>query len=110
LFAGGELGVENVDGVRGDLRDVDVVERSQVAGDDPSVLLERVRRPTTLLHGDQLRGQLAEGLRRRNLIGICQLDGPAVALRLGVPLPCGPNDTRAVTLLASERVPAEIGT
>jgi hypothetical protein len=65
--AGGELGVENVEGVRGDLRDVDVVERSQVAGDDPSVLLERVGRPAPFLHGDPLCGQVAErpsGMRR----------------------------------------------
>jgi hypothetical protein len=42
LFAGGELGVENVDGVRGDLRDVDVVEPSHVVA--ARIVIVHVRR------------------------------------------------------------------
>ena len=62
--AGGELGVEDVECVGGDLGDVDVVEGSQVAGDDPAALLERVRRPPALLDRDPLGGEVAEGAPR----------------------------------------------
>jgi hypothetical protein len=43
------------------LGDVDVVERRQVAGDDPAVLLERDGRPAPLLHGHPLFGKVTEG-------------------------------------------------
>lgn len=62
--AGGELGVEDVECVGGDLGDVDVVEGSQVAGDDLAALLERVRRPPALLDRDPLGGEVAEGAAR----------------------------------------------
>jgi hypothetical protein len=99
----GELGVEDVEGVSGDLGDVDAVERRQVPGDDPAVFLERVWRPAPFLHGDPLRGEVAQGSRGRRLIAVGQLDRPAVALCLGVSLPSGPHDTRAVALHASQR-------
>ena len=97
-------------GARGDLGDVDAVERRQVAGDDPAVLLERVRRPAPFLHGDPLRGEVAEGSSGRRRIAVGQLDRQRSPLRLGVPLPSGPHDTRAVALLSSKRIPAEIRT
>jgi hypothetical protein len=106
----GELSVKNIEGVGRDLRNVDVEERRQVAGHDAAVLLERVRRPAPFLRGDPLRCEVAEGSSRRRLIAVGQLDCPAVALRLGVPLPGGPHDTGAVALLSGQRISAEIGT
>jgi hypothetical protein len=88
--AGGELGVEDVERVGGDLGDVDVVERPQVAGDDPAVLLERVRRPAPLLDRDPLCAEVPERARRADHVTVGELDRPAVALRL----PCRERHVR----------------
>jgi hypothetical protein len=84
----GELGVVNVEGVRRDLRNVDVVQRPQIAGDDPAVLLKRVRRPATLLHRDPLLSQVAEGPVRMRSVLLAEFDLPGVRLVPCVPLPC----------------------
>ena len=84
----GELGVENVESVGGDPRDVDVVQRPQIAGDDPAVLLERVGRPAPLLHRNPLLGQVAERPPRMRRLQFAKLDFPGVRLVLCVALPC----------------------
>jgi hypothetical protein len=83
-----QLGVENVEGVGRDLRNVDVVQRPQIAGDDSAVLLERVGSPATLLHGDPLLGQVAEGPARMRSVLPAEFDLPGVRLVSCIPLPC----------------------
>jgi hypothetical protein len=108
--AGAQLRVEDVEGVGGDLRNVDVVQRTQVAGDNPPVLLQSVGRPAPLLYVKPLRSQVAERASARDRIAVSQLDGPAVALRLGGSLARGLDDTRGVLLLAGQRVPTKVRT
>jgi hypothetical protein len=84
----GELGVENVEGVGRDLRNVDVVQRPQIAGDDPAVLLERVGWPPALLQGDQLCSEVSEGPTRMRSVLLSEFDLPGVRLVPRVPLPC----------------------
>ena len=84
----GELGVVNVEGVPRDLRNVDIMQRPQIAGDDPAVLLERVGWPATLLHGDPLLGQVAECPTRMRSVLLAEFDLPGVRLVSCVPLPC----------------------
>jgi hypothetical protein len=64
-----------------DLRNVDLVQRRPVAGDDPAVLLERVWRPPSLLHGHPLLGEVAEGPARMMRLLLAQLDFHALAWR-----------------------------
>jgi len=76
-------------GVGRDLRNVDVVvQRPQIAGDDPAVLLESVGWPATLLHGDPLLGQVAEGPARMRSVLLAEFDLPGVRLVPRLPLPC----------------------
>jgi hypothetical protein len=78
-----------VEGVGRDLCDVDVVQRPQIAGDDPAVLLERVGRPASFLHGHPLLGEVAEGPARMRRFLLEQLDFPRARLALGFALPRG---------------------
>jgi hypothetical protein len=84
--AGAQLRVEDVEGVGGDLRNVDVVQRTQVAGDNPPVLLQGVGRPAPLLYVKPLRSQVAERASARDRIAVSQLDGPAVAFAASSPI------------------------
>jgi hypothetical protein len=83
--AGGELGVEDVEGVGGDLGHVDIAERSQIAGDDAAVLLERVQWPAALLDRDPLGGEVAEGTPGVGGVLRTEVHFPSVGLMLGLP-------------------------
>lgn len=85
--AGRQLGVEDVKGVGRDLRDVDVMQGPQVAGDDPPVLLERVGGPSSLLHRDPLLGQLAEGPPGMRHLEVTKFHLPGIRVALCAPLP-----------------------
>jgi hypothetical protein len=82
------IDVVDVKGVGRDLRNVDVVQRPQIAGDDPAVLLERVGWPATLLHGDRPLGEVAEGPARMRSVLLAEFDLSGVRLVPRVPLPC----------------------
>jgi hypothetical protein len=97
----------DVEGVGRDLRNVDVVERRQIAGDDPAVLLERVRWPASFLHGHPPLGEVAEGNPRMRRLLLAQLDFPRARLALGIALPRGANG-RGGPRRARERVSARV--
>jgi hypothetical protein len=100
--AGGELGVEDVEGVGGDLGHVDIAERSQIAGDDAAVLLERVQWPAALLDRDPLGGEVAEGTPGVGGVLRTEVHFPSVGLMLGLPLACGVACLRRPALGAHE--------
>jgi len=105
--AGGQLAVEDVERVGGELRDVDHVQGLEVASDDPGVLSKRRRWPAAGLDRDPLLAQITERAGSDDREAVLKLDSPAVALGLGVPFAGGLHHTGAVPL-PCERVAAEV--
>jgi hypothetical protein len=79
-----------------------------VPSDDAAVFLERVRRPAALLNRDPLGGKVTERTRGHSGDAVLELNTPAVALGLGIPLASRLHYPGAVFLLAGQRVPAEV--
>lgn len=105
--ANGELRVEVVEGLRADPRHVAVAEGDQVAIDDPTVLLERRRRPAAGLVLDPALAELAEGTAVPRERAVGQLEFPGVRLALGLLLVLDVGSLRLVPVLAGERTTPE---